>query len=233
MPVGPMSVSKSSPPAWNSTIGLKLLMALTGLGMVGFVLVHMSGHLKMFEGRDAYNDYAAFLQGLGGLKWVARLGLLAILGVHVACAVKLSARNASARPSRYEGLKHQASTPWGRSMLLTGFVILAFLAFHLSHFTAELVFYDSSLMDPDGHRDVYTNFVLSFQNPLITLTYLLSVLAVSLHLSHAVSSMFRTLGLARGRFDGPLMKVGPGLAIATGLGFAVVPLACLLGLISA
>jgi len=226
-----MSAPNSSSNAWNSTIGLKLLMAVTGLAMVGFVVIHMAGHLQMFAGQKAYNDYAAFMQGLGGIKWLARLGLLATIGIHIACAVKLTARNMAARPSRYEALKAQRSTPWGRSMILTGWVVVAFLVFHLAHFTGEVVLYDASLMDSLGRRDVFTNFVNSFKNPLVTISYLLAVTAVSLHLSHAVSSMFRTLGLAHGRFKEPLDKVGPALAIVSGLGFAIVPLACLLGMV--
>lgn len=212
-------------------MGLKLLMAVTGLAMVGFVLGHMAGHLAVFQGQDAYNDYAAFLQGLGGLLWVVRFGLLAIIGIHIACAVKLTARNMAARPSRYAALKAQRSTPWGRSMILTGWVVVAFLLFHLAHFTGGLVLYED-LTDSMGRRDIYTNFVHSFQNPLVTITYLLAVVAVSLHLSHAVSSMFRTLGVAQGRFKEPLEKVGPVIAIVSGLGFAIVPLACLLGLVT-
>lgn len=227
-----MSAPNSSRNAWTSTVGLKLLMALTGVGMVGFVLIHMAGHLQMFQGQEAYNDYAAFMQGLGGIKWIARLGLLAMIGIHVACAVKLTARNVGARPSRYEALKAQRSTPWGRSMILTGWVVVAFLLFHLAHFTGEVVLYDD-ITDSLGRRDVYTNFVHSFENPLVTITYLLAVVAVCLHLSHAVSSMFRTLGLAQGRFKEPFEKVGPAIAIVTGVGFAIVPLACLLGIISA
>lgn len=228
-----MSASPSSRHVWTSTIGLKLLMAVTGLGMVGFVLIHMAGHLQMFQGKDAYNSYAAFMQGLGGIKWLARFGLLAVIAVHIACAVKLTARNVAARPNRYAALRAQCSTPWGRSMILSGWVVVAFLAFHLAHFTGEVVLYDPSLHDALGRRDVYTNFVHSFENPLVTITYLLAVVAVSLHLSHAVSSMFRTIGLAEGRFKAPFEKVGPAVAVVTGLGFAIVPLACLLGLVKA
>ena len=227
-----MSVSTSSSSAWNSTLGLKVIMAVTGLGMVGFLLQHMAGHLQVFAGQDAYNSYAAFMQGLGGIKWGARLGLVAIIGIHIACAVKLTARNMAARPDRYAALKAQRSTPWGRSMILTGWVVVAFLLFHIAHFTLEVVAYED-LTDSLGRRDIYTNFVKSFQNPAITISYLLSVVAVSLHLSHAVSSMFRTLGLATGRFKEPLQKVGPAIAVVTGLGFAAVPIACLLKLVSA
>lgn len=225
-----MSVPTSSRNVWSSTVGLKVAMALTGLGMVGFVLVHMAGHLQVFQGKDAYNAYAAFLQSLGGIKWAARLGLLGILVVHVLSAVKLTARNAAARPERYVGLRSRASTWWGRNMILTGWVVLAFLLFHLAHFTGEVVAYEP-LIDALGRRDVYTNFVHSFQNPVITATYLFAVTAVSFHLAHAVGSMFRTLGLAQGRWKAPLAKTGPALGLVTGLGFAIVPLACLLGLV--
>lgn len=225
-----MSAANSISRIWTSTIGLKFLMAVTGVAMVGFVLQHMAGHLQVFAGQQAYNDYAAFMQGLGMIKWGARAGLVAVVVVHIACAVKLTQRNMAARPSRYEALKAQRSTPWGRSMILTGWVILAFILFHLAHFTFEVVLWDD-LVDAQGRRDVYTNFVRSFQNPVVTLTYLLCVVAVSLHLSHAVSSMFRTLGLATGRFKEPLHKVGPAIAAVAGVGFAIVPLACLLGLV--
>ncbi|MCX4242209.1 succinate dehydrogenase cytochrome b subunit [Paraliomyxa miuraensis] len=225
-----MSARFSPRHALNSTVGLKVAMAVTGLGMVGFVLQHMAGHLQVFQGQDAYNDYAAFMQGLGGIKWGARLGLLAILVIHVVAAVKLTTRNVAARPSRYETLKARASTWYGRNMILTGWVVLAFLLFHLAHFTGEVVAYEQ-LTDAMGRRDIYTNFVRSFQNPLITASYLLAVVAVSFHLAHAVGSMFRTLGLATGRFKAPLYKVGPAIGLVTGLGFAAVPLACLLGLV--
>ncbi|MEL6741915.1 MAG: succinate dehydrogenase, partial [Planctomycetota bacterium] len=82
--------SSSRTPVWSSTIGLKLVMALTGLAMVGFVVGHMAGHLQIFAGRDAYNAYAHFLQGLGGLLWVARLGLLGAIGAHVYAAIVLN-----------------------------------------------------------------------------------------------------------------------------------------------
>lgn len=226
-----MSASNLTARIWTSTIGLKFLMAVTGLAMVGFVLQHMTGHLQVFAGKDAYNSYAAFMQGLGPIKWGARAGLIGVIVVHIACAVKLTARNMAARPNRYEALKAQRSTPWGRSMILSGWVILAFILFHLAHFTFEVVLWDD-LYDAQGRRDVYTNFVHSFQNPIVTLTYLLSVLAVSLHLSHAVSSMFRTLGLAKGRFKDGFEKVGPAIAVVSGVGFAMVPIACLLGLVS-
>ncbi|MCA9707070.1 MAG: succinate dehydrogenase cytochrome b subunit [Myxococcales bacterium] len=226
-----MSAPRSPSPAWKSTIGLKILMALTGLGMVGFVALHMAGHLQMFQGRDAYNDYAAFMQGLGGIKWLARLGLLGIIAVHVACAVTLTARNAAARPVPYEVVRAQRSTIYGRTMFLTGWVVVAFLVFHIAHFTAEVVAYEP-ILDAQGRRDVYTNFVRSFQNPLLLASYLVAVVAVAMHLSHSVSSLLRTLGLSQGRFKEPLEKVGPVVGLVTGVGFAVVPLACMLRIIS-
>lgn len=227
-----MSAPLSPVKPWNSTIGLKLLMAVTGLMMVGFVAFHMVGHLQMFQGRTAYNDYAAFMQGLGGVKWLARLGLLGVIAVHVGCAVTLTMRNQHARPNRYAVLRAQRTTLAGRTMLLSGWVVVAFVVFHILHFTAEVVAYEP-ILDELERRDVYTNFVRSFQNPLLLGIYLVAVAAVSMHLSHSVSSTFRTLGLATGRFKAPLAKVGPAVGLVTGLGFAVVPVACMLRIISA
>ncbi len=226
-----MSAPTSFRNVWSSTVGLKVGMAITGLGMVGFVLVHMAGHLQVFQGQDVYNAYAANLQALGAIKWAARLGLLGMLIVHVLCAVVLAARNTAARPQRYAKLRAKASPWYGRSMILTGWVVLAFILFHLAHFTAELVAYEP-LVDAQGRRDIYTNFVHSFHNPLITATYLFAVAAVSFHLAHAVGSTFRTLGLAQGRWKAPLAKLGPAVGLVVGLGFAIVPVACLLRLVA-
>src|SRR6187431_2936519 len=105
------SASQTSPPfdrlvkALMSTLSLKIIMALTGLLGAGFVLFHMAGNLQVFLGRDAYNSYAEFMQGLGAFKWLARGGLLTILTVHVATAVMLVQRNQKARPERYARLE--------------------------------------------------------------------------------------------------------------------------------
>ncbi len=225
-----MSAS-NSPRVLRSTIGLKVAMALSGVLLFGFVLQHMFGNLQVFAGREAYNAYAHFMQGLGGIKWAARLGLVGVLALHVYAAIELSSRNRAARPRRYDVVKTQVSTLYSRTMLLSGLVVLAYLAYHLAHFTLEVVHYEP-LFDEQGRRDVYVNFVRSFQDPVIALTYCVANVALALHLAHALSSMLRTLGLAQGRFKVPLSRVGPAFGLLIGAGNLAMPLACLLGVIS-
>lgn len=221
------------PSLWSTTIGLKIAMAVSGLLLVGFVLFHMVGNLQVFGGRDVYNDYAAFMQGLGGIIWVARLGLLGLLVVHVGAAVALTRRNLAARPQRYAGLQTQRTSPAARTMTLTGIVVLAYIAYHLAHFTLGVAHPEHfGALDAQGRHDVYTNFVLSFQNPIIVVTYLVANLAVAAHLAHATSSMFRTLGLSVGRLKQPIAMVGPAVGIAVALGNTAMPLACLMGVVT-
>jgi succinate dehydrogenase / fumarate reductase cytochrome b subunit len=208
-------------------------MALTGAGMVGFVLAHMVGNLQIFSGQDVYNDYAVFMQGLGGLLWVMRLGLLVMLGLHVWSAVTLAQRNRAARPTAYASVKNKRTTLHAQYMLYTGVAIALYIAYHLAHFTLGVVHTEHfAAVDALGRHDVYNNFVMSFQNPIITILYCAANIAVASHLAHAVSSTFRTLGISHGRFKAPLAKVGPAIGVVVGVGNLSMPLACLLGVIT-
>jgi succinate dehydrogenase / fumarate reductase cytochrome b subunit len=215
---------------WGSTVGLKVAMAVTGLLLLLFVLQHLVGNLKVFAGQDAFNSYADFMQSLGLIKWGVRFGLLAVLAVHVAAALKRRARNAAARPSRYAVLRPRASKWYGRTMMVSGLIVLAYITYHIAHFTGEIVNYQH-LVDAAGRRDIYTNFVRSLSNPLIGGFYILGNVTLAFHLAHGASSMFRTLGLSQGRFKGALEKVGPAMGLVVGTANVAMPLACLLGII--
>ncbi len=209
-------------------------MALSGLAMVGFVLQHMTAHMQIFAGRDAYNGYAHFMYGLGGLLWIARGSLLGALVVHIMAALKLNARNTAARPQRYAVKRDIATTSYARTMLLSGYTLAAFIGYHLAHFTFNVVnteigtYGDAS----DPIRDVYSAYVTDFQNPLLFALYAAAMVGVAMHLSHAVSSTFRTLGVMRGKYRAPLSKVGPAVGYVTAIGFLIPPLACLLGIVT-
>lgn len=219
---------------WDSTVGLKLAMAVSGAVLVAFVVGHMLGNLQVYAGQDVYNDYAAFMQGLGGLLWVARLSLLALLAIHVAAGIKLKARNTSARKLPYAGGLRTRSTNWNaRVMVWTGIIVLAYLVYHIAHFTLEAVSYREGLVDAAGRRDLYTNFVLSFQNPINVAIYVVGNLAIASHLWHGVSSMFHTLGIAAGPYRRAFDYVGPTVAVIVGVGNISMPLACLFGLLEA
>ena len=222
--------------ALTSTISLKIVMAVTGLLGAGFVLFHMAGNLQVFLGREAYNDYAEFMQGLGPAKWAARLGLLTILGLHVGSAVMLVQRNAAARPEAYMGLKQQRTSLAAMYMAELGIVLLLFIAYHLAHFTLGFIHagYGYELVeatDAGTRRDLYTHFINSFQEPSIAILYVVANIALAAHLAHGVTSMFKTVGLAAGRWKIPFEVIGPAYGLIVGLGNISMPLAVWTGLI--
>src|SRR3954452_2059496 len=120
---------------FRSSIGAKHVMAVTGLLLLLFAIVHMLGHLQMFGGQDMYNAYAHFLQELWEVKWPVRAGLLALLVIHMVVAIGLVARNRAARPVGYARYRPVTSSVVGRTMAWTGLAVFAFLAFHILHFT--------------------------------------------------------------------------------------------------
>ncbi|MEZ4366021.1 MAG: succinate dehydrogenase cytochrome b subunit [Kofleriaceae bacterium] len=216
----------------RSSVGAKHLMAVTGLGMVLFAIVHMVGHLGMFAGQDAYNGYAAFLQGLGALKWAARGGLVAILLLHVFAGISLAAANRAARPVRYAVYRPQRSTPMGRTMAMTGVVIFAFIVYHLLHFTlGQIQPAYFHLPDPAGRPDAYTMFVRGFQSVPIFVSYLVAIALLSTHLAHGASSWLQSLGLRHPKYSPALDKLGPVLTVILFVGYMAPPTAVLLGVI--
>ncbi len=227
--------------ALTSTLSLKIIMALTGLAGAGFVLFHMAGNLQVFLGRDAYNAYAEFMQGLGALKWLARGGLLTILVLHVATAVLLVQRNQAARPERYAALEPRETSLAALYMAELGFVLLLFIIYHIAHFTLGYVHSDFGGVDYYGliqtteegvqRRDLYTHFIASFRQPSIAIIYIVANIALAAHLAHGATSMFKTVGLAVGRWKVPFEVVGPAFGVIVGLGNISMPLAIWAGFI--
>lgn len=214
----------------RSSIGAKHVMAVTGLAMVLFALIHMLGHLQMFGGQAMYNGYAHFLQTLDEVKWPARIGLVVVLVLHLATAIRLVQLNRAARPVPYAMYKPVASTAASRSMAMTGLVLLAFIVFHLLHFTLGQVqpaYYH--LPDPRGYHDAYTMFVRGFQNVGLYAAYGVAMLLLSLHLGHGASSWLQSLGLRHPKY--PLDKVGRAISMILFVGYMAPPTAVLIGLI--
>lgn len=218
----------------SSSIGAKWVMALTGLGLLGFVIAHMLGNLQLFLGQDAYNGYAHKLQSMGGLLWVARLGLLALLLAHVAAAVKVTRSNRAARPAPYATPQRSAVTSYAaRTMFLTGLAVLAFVIFHLAHYTFGIVQPDSfsrDNLDLLGRPDAYGMMIAGFSNPLVAALYVVAHVPLCLHIGHGASSLFHTLGCTHPRFaclrDGCFGRaVGWGIFVLN----SSMPLAVLLG----
>lgn len=219
-----------------SSLGRKMLVAITGLMLLGFVVAHLLGNLQLFLGPEALNSYAAKLKGLGPGLWVMRLGLLAVFGLHVALALKLAAENRTARGQAYVGAVGRVQTTAAmRTMVLTGAMVLAFVAYHLAHFTLGVVHpeHHGVPADPAGRADVYAMVVAGFRQPLVSTLYLIAMALLALHLHHGVASTLRTLGFENPRYAALLRKAGAGLAWTIFLGNASMPLAVLTGLVGA
>lgn len=226
--------------ALTSTISLKIVMMVTGLLGAGFVVFHMIGNMQIFLGRDAYNSYAEFMQGLDTIKWLVRGGLLTILVLHVATSIALVQRNTRARPEGYEQLKRRRTSLSAMYMMELGIVLLLFIIYHLAHFTIGAVHVDfggvnyyelQQVTEAGPRRDTYAHFIVSFQQPGIAILYIVSMIALAGHLSHGVTSAFKTAGIAIGRWKPPFEVLGPAFGVIIGLGNISMPLAIWAGFI--
>jgi succinate dehydrogenase / fumarate reductase cytochrome b subunit len=223
--------------AITSSLGAKLVMAVSGLLFYGWLVAHLLGNLGVFGGREFENHYAHFLLSNVEILWAQRLFWMALFPIHVLSGIRLAALNRAARPEGYAFRRNwrQASLA-SRTMLVSGIVVLAFFVFHLFHFTWVGVansYFAEHNFDALGQKDVYGMVVHNFAKPAIALVYLVGVLLVGFHLSHGLWSGIQTLGL-NGRKWTPFAKnAGLALAILLAAGFAAIPLAALTGLITA
>jgi succinate dehydrogenase / fumarate reductase cytochrome b subunit len=219
---------------FGSSLGKKYVMAVTGAGMFLFAIGHMIGNLQVFLPPEAINRYAHFLQSNLELLWPVRIGLLAIIVLHIWAAAKLSRDNKAARPVPYHGnIKPLDASLASRTMLVTGLIVLVFIVFHLLHYTVrveavngtQIVF--GELKTADGHPDVYAMIVAGFSVWYVSLFYMVGVGLLCLHLSHGASSMFQSLGL-KNHVYGPFMdKAAKAISIALFVGYASIPAAVL------
>ncbi|MGH7717368.1 MAG: succinate dehydrogenase cytochrome b subunit [Gemmatimonadaceae bacterium] len=210
---------------YRSTIGKKLVMAVTGLIMVGFVVGHVSGNLLVFRGRTALNAYAAFLKDTGALLWLVRGLLLASLLLHVVAAVQLTRRDLQARPVGYGRREAQVSTFASRTIRWGGVALLLFIVYHLLHFTT------GTLHPSFSRTDVYHNMVAAFQVWWVSAIYVAAMIALGLHLYHGGWAAVRTLGFSKPGENPLRHRVAAVLAVAVWLGFTVIPVAVLAGLV--
>lgn len=219
---------------FGSTVGVKALMALTGLGLIGFLVTHMAGNLLIFFGPDVFNAYAKSIKsaGGGGLVWVARAGLLGMFVVHVAMAFKLQLMNRAARPEGY-AFNATIEASWAsRYMILTGTVVLAFVLAHLAHYTVGLI--DPTYLewrDAAGRHDAYRMVVTAFSSPLVAGGYIVAMALLALHLAHGFQSLFRSLGNSHEQARAALNKASIAIAIGLALGFSLTPIGVLAKLV--
>lgn len=213
---------------FTSSVGKKFLVAITGVALILFLIGHLLGNLTIFAGQDAINTYAVKLRELGPLLWAARIGLLVAVAIHIWTTVQLTLENRKARPVGYAVRTHVQSTLFARTMRVSGVVILAFVIFHLAHFTWFWVHPEwRNLHDPQGRHDVYSMVILGFSNPVVSAFYALALGLLCFHLSHGIASVFQTLGWSN-QTTRPLFEKG-GLLFSWALfaGYVSIPLAVL------
>lgn len=211
---------------WKSSVGKKFIMAVTGLIWVVYLITHVLANLLVFQGPAKINAYSAFLHGTGGALWAARLVLIVALVLHVVAAVQLAERRHEARPVGYAaGREPQVSTVASQSIRWGGAVILAFLVYHLLHFTVGTAHPNFVEGDP------YHNVVAGFHNPLVVVSYLIAMAFVGLHLYHGIWSSGRSLGMSPPS-PRPLRRtLALALALLVWLGFSVIPIAVYAGVV--
>jgi succinate dehydrogenase / fumarate reductase cytochrome b subunit len=178
-----------------STLGRKVVMAVTGVMLFGFVIAHLAGNLLLYLGPEAINGYAVNLRELGAGLWVARAGLLVAVLAHIWAAVSLTKSNLQARPIGYARRDDVAATYASRTMVWSGPLLALFIVYHLMHFTF------GNVHPAFVEGDVYNNLVRGFQSPLVSGFYILAMLALGLHLRHGVYSMTQSVGLDHPRVN--------------------------------
>lgn len=226
---------------FQSSVGKKLVMAVSGFALVLFACGHMVGNLQIFLGPEALNRYGQMLHYSPELLWVVRLVLLTLVGLHVWAALQVSAENRAARPETYDGNPAPPEASYAsRTMLMSGLIVAAFVIFHLLHYTARvpavnLTGADFTTLTETVHgverHDVYSMVVLGFRQPLVAVFYLVGVGLLCLHLSHGIRAMFQSLGWMTHQCRPLLDKAAPFVAIVLFLGYASVPVAVLLRLV--
>jgi succinate dehydrogenase / fumarate reductase cytochrome b subunit len=218
---------------WSTMVGKKVVMAVTGIVLVGFVLAHMLGNLKIFLGAEAIDAYAVFLRTMGeplfpysALLWGVRIVLLACVALHITAAVQLTRMNWAARPQAYDTKDSIATTYAARTMRWSAVILVLFVVYHLLHLTAGVVSFQ-----PGEFRDlsVYHNVVAGFSVWYVSLFYIVAMACLCLHLDHGGWSLLQTLGWNNARTTSALRMLSRGVALVVFLGFVSVPVAVLAG----
>jgi len=215
---------------WHSSIGKKIIVALTGIVLVGFLLGHLTGNLLMYFGAEAFNEYAEFLHNMlhGAGVWIARIVLLTCLILHVAATIGLVIANKKAKGLNYEKPETNVASGSSRIMIWSGLTILAFIIFHILHYTVRV---DSDLAKYGDNGDAYRMVIVGFQSVWVSIFYIIAISLLCSHLSHGVSSIFQTLGL-RTRGNASLISCfAKGYTAIIWIGFISIPVAVLTGLL--
>lgn len=218
--------------AVHSSLGKKYLMAITGLGLFLFVIAHMVGNLQFFLGPEAINRYGHFLQSTPEILWPARIGLLTLVVVHIGTTVLLTLENRAARKQQYATGDLVAASLASRTMIYSGLIVLAFIVYHLLHFTAQVTNPEFKALEDNLHRhDVHQMIINGFSNGWAAGFYIVGVGLLCFHLSHGVGAMFQSLGLKNESYDRIIDCVATAAAVILFIGYVSIPVAVLTGLV--
>ena len=210
---------------WNSSIGKKTVVAVTGLVFIGFLLAHLGGNMLIFAGQEAFDEYAHMLHhlGHGSVIWIARIVLLSSLILHVVATISLVKQNRAARPP----YAHDATIGASKSsqiMIWSGLTILSFIIFHILHFTVRT----SSELAKLGAESPYQMVIAGFNNWAVVIFYAIAITLLCSHLSHGFSSAFQTLGFRSTKTRDLLDKAGKAYSLLLLIGFLSVPISILI-----
>jgi succinate dehydrogenase / fumarate reductase cytochrome b subunit len=215
-------------------LGKKYLMAITGIGLFLFVIGHMLGNLQFLipDGGEAINKYGHFLQSTPEILWPARIGLLALVIIHIAAGLALTIENRQAREQQYAEKKIVDATLASRTMLVSGGVIFAFVGYHLAHFTLMTTHPEfRDMHDAIGRHDVHRMMVAGFSNAYVSGFYVLAVGLLCFHLSHGVAAMFQSLGLQNEVYKARIETFAKIAAVILFLGYAAIPVSVWAGVV--
>jgi succinate dehydrogenase / fumarate reductase, cytochrome b subunit len=223
---------------YSTAVGKKYVMAITGIGMMGFVLFHMIGNLKMYLGAEDLNHYAEFLKKLlyplapeETVLWILRGGLITMLLLHLHAAFTLTQLNRHARSVKYQSARdYQVASFASRSMRMTGVVVLAFIVWHL----LDLTFGAVNTIGADGEfvkAEVYDNVVRSFDRPVVAAFYIIANVLLGIHLFHGAWSIFQSLGWNNPRFNKWRRGFAAGFATLVVVGNISFPIAVMAGIV--
>ena len=217
----------------HSSVGRKIIVAVTGVILIVFVIGHLLGNLQIFFGPEWINSYSQHLRDLGPLLWLIRIVLLITVILHIYFTILLAIENRRARPEPYRDRNYAKASWASRHMAVSGLVVLAFIIYHLLHFTARKFNPQFPLLklDPLNRYDVYSMMVYGFQNVYVSIFYIVGLFLLTLHLTHGSSSLFQSLGLNNQRLTPKLAISGRIFAWLLFIGYVSIPVAILLGLI--
>lgn len=210
---------------YQTTIGKKVIVALTGLVMFGFIVGHLIGNLQVFMGPEKINDYAHFLKNAKPILWTTRIVLLVSVFLHFLFTVQLAIRNRQSRPVGYAVHETAHSSAPSRFMIWSGIFLLFYIVYHVLHFTFGV----HPNFNPD---DIYANIVIGFQQTPVAIVYFLAMISLGFHLHHGVFSLFQTLGLTHPKYNCWRKCLARAAGWLIPLGYSLIPAAVIAGVLT-